>query len=75
MEIEELIISDDIEIATLGTKLYHEKHGQTKLKEILKTNGKYYLSSINKKEVLLRKNIIYVNGTDGEFTFNIPYTL
>jgi hypothetical protein len=74
MTAEEMINSDDIEIATLGAKLYHKKYGQTKLREILKNSQKYYWN-FNEKEIILRKNIIFVNGIDGKFTFNIPYTL
>lgn len=74
MTAEEMINSDDIEVATLGAKLYHEKYGQTKLIKILKNSQKYYWN-FTRKEIVLRKNIIYVNGTDGEFTFDVPYTL
>jgi hypothetical protein len=74
MTAEEMINSDDIEVATLGAKLYHEKYGQTKLREILKNSQKYYWN-FNEKEIILQKGIIYVNGMNGEFTFDIPYTL
>lgn len=55
MNIEEMINSDDIEVATLGANLYFQREGRDALIELLEKSKKYVFTHIYKDVVHLRR--------------------
>lgn len=55
MNIEEMINSDDIEVAVLGANLYFQKEGRDAVIELLEKSNKYVFTHIYKDVVHLRK--------------------